>query len=265
MVAPPAGATLPNTAVPADAATVTVAGTTYYYYGNVFYKAVPQGGTMGFVTVEKPAGVTTVAALPADVKPQEAGNLTYLVAGGKYYMPYLDPEGGESYIAVDKPKATAAAGAAPGTQVKAIPLSVPAGTTLTVRLGSDISSTGKVGDRFQGNLVGDLLAGGQLVATNGTPVYGRVAQANAGTGTGGAPSLAIELTDIEVAGASSGLKTTQATAKGEGRSPARRSSAAPRWGPASGPPSTVARARPGAPASARSWASPRPRSRRATR
>jgi hypothetical protein len=222
VVAPPVGATLPNTAVPADAATVTVAGTTYYYYGNVFYKAVPQGGTMGFVTVEKPAGVTSVAALPADVKPQEAGNLTYLVSGGKYYMPYLDAKGGESYIAVDKPKATAAAGAAPGTQVKAIPLSVPAGTTLNVRLGSDISSTGKVGDRFQGNLVGDLLAGGQLVATNGTPVYGRVAQATAGTGTGGAPSLAIELTDIEVAGRVVRVVTTQATAKGEGKKPGKK-------------------------------------------
>ena len=113
VVAPPTGATLPQTAVPADAATVTVAGTTYYYYGNVFYKAVPQGGTMGFVTVTKPAGVTSVAALPADVKPQEAGNVTYLVSGGKYYMPYLDAAGAETYIVVDKPKATAAAGRRP--------------------------------------------------------------------------------------------------------------------------------------------------------
>jgi hypothetical protein len=217
VVAPPLGATLPHSGVPADAATVTVAGTPYYYYGNVFYKVVPQGGTMSFVTVTKPAGVTTVAALPADVKPQEAGNLTYLVSGGKYYMPYLDPAGAESYIVVDKPKATAAAGAAPGTQTKTIPLSVPAGTTLMVRLGSDISSTGKVGDRFQGNLAGDLLAGGQLVATKGTPVYGRVAQATAGTGTGGAPSLAIELTDIEVAGRVVRVQTTQASATGEAK------------------------------------------------
>ena len=53
VVSPPLGATLPQNAVPADAATVTVAGTPYYYYGNVFYKVAPQGGTMGFVSVHE--------------------------------------------------------------------------------------------------------------------------------------------------------------------------------------------------------------------
>jgi hypothetical protein len=37
VVSAPTGATLPNTAVPADAATVTVSGTTFYYHANTFY------------------------------------------------------------------------------------------------------------------------------------------------------------------------------------------------------------------------------------
>jgi hypothetical protein len=219
-VAPPPGATLPQNAVPADAATVTVGGTTYYYYGNVFYKVAPKDGKMGFVTVDIPAGLPTLAALPADVQPQQAGSLTYLVSGGKYYMPYLDIAGTEKYIVVDTPKAPA--GAAPATPTKTIALSVPAGTALSVRMAADVSSQNKAGDRFQGNLAADLLAGGQLVATKGTKVYGKVAAATAGTGMGGAPSLSLELTDIEVAGRVVPIVTTQAAAKGEAKKPGKK-------------------------------------------
>ena len=223
VVSPPVGATLPPSSVPADAATVTVAGTAYYYYGNVFYKVAPKDGALGFVTVQKPAGVTTIAALPADVQPQQAGSITYLVSGGKYYMPYLDPAGTEQYIVVDAPKApTVAAVAAPPTQTKAIALTVPAGTALSVRLAGDVSSTNKAGDRFQGNLAADLLSGGQLIATKGTTVYGKVVEAKAGTGMGGAPSLAIELTDIEVGGRVVPVVTTRAAAEGEGKKPGKK-------------------------------------------
>ena len=64
-MAPPAGASPPQTAVPADAATVTVAGAPYDYYANVFYKAAPVDGKMGFVVVQKPAGEVTVRSPPA--------------------------------------------------------------------------------------------------------------------------------------------------------------------------------------------------------
>ena len=53
-------------------------------------------GQMGFVVVEKPAGVATVKALPADVQPKQVGSVTYLV--------YSDAAGQESYIVVDPPK-----------------------------------------------------------------------------------------------------------------------------------------------------------------
>jgi hypothetical protein len=223
VVSPPLGATLPPNSVPADAATVTVAGTPYYYYGNVFYKVAPKDGAMGFVTVQKPAAVTTIAALPADVQPQAAGTITYLVSGGKYYMPYLDAAGAEQYIVVDKPKGPIISAVdAPPTQTKAISLTIPAGTALSVRLSNDVSSQNKAGDRFQGYLAADVLAGGQLVATKGTTVYGKVAQATAGTGMGGAPSLALEITDVEVGGHVVPVVTTRASATGEGKKPAKK-------------------------------------------
>jgi hypothetical protein len=222
VVAPPPGVSVPQTAVPATAATVTVAGTTYYYYGNVFYKVAPQGNAMGFVVVGPPTGVTMVAALTQDVKPVPVGDITYLVSGGRYYMPYLDAAGAEKYVLVDTPRTAAAPGQAPPA-TRSIALTVPAGTPLSVRLGSDVGSgTAKAGDRFQGNLAADLVAGGQLVAASGTRVYGRVAQAKAGTGMGGDPSLVIELTDIEVAGRVVPVVTSQASASAEGKKPGKK-------------------------------------------
>jgi Family of unknown function (DUF6515) len=73
VVSAPTGATLLKTAVPADAATVTVSGTTFYYHRNTFYKVAPVNGQIDFVVVQKPAGVTTVKALPADVQPKQVG------------------------------------------------------------------------------------------------------------------------------------------------------------------------------------------------
>ena len=88
----------------ADAATVTVGGTTFYFHGNTFYKVAPVNGQIGFVVVEKPAGVVAVKALPADVHFKQVGSVTYLVSGGRNYLIYSDVAGQESYIVVDAPK-----------------------------------------------------------------------------------------------------------------------------------------------------------------
>ena len=213
VVPAPAGASVPQEAVPDDAATVTVAGTTYYYYANTFYEVAAVSGKMTFVVVQKPAGVTSVAALPADVQPKQVGTLTYLVSGGKHYLPYLDPAGNELYVVMDAPK-----GQAPGTATKAVALTLPAGSTLSVRLAAEVSSgANKTGDRFQGNLDQDLVVGGQRLAAKGAKVYGRVAEAKSGTGTGGAPLLALELTDIEVGGKVLPVATERIQAQGEAK------------------------------------------------
>jgi hypothetical protein len=222
VVAPPAGATLPaGTALPADRASVTIAGQTFYVFGNTFYKKVITDGKETFVVVVKPAGLVEVKALPEDFVPMQAGSVMYFKSKNRYYMPFLDPSGAETYIVVDEPvgavpavagtpeeqaKGAAASGApapagppAPAGRKAVTELTAPAATPVTVRVSTELNS-GKVqaGHRFQGNLASDLNADGRVVATRGTKVYGRVVEAKAGTGTGGKPVLVIELTDIEI-------------------------------------------------------------------
>jgi hypothetical protein len=180
-------------------------------------------GQESFVVVTKPAGLVAVKALPADFEPMQAGSMVYFRSKDRYYLNYLDPGGEELYVVVDPPKgavpavpappaaassasgapkASAAAAPAPAAKPKAVTLTAAANTPLTVRVATEVSSgTAQAGQRFQGNLDSDLVAGdGRVVATRGTRVYGRVVAAKAGTGTGGAPQLSLELTDVEVGG-----------------------------------------------------------------
>lgn len=218
VVAPPAGASLPpGTTLPADKTAITISGVTYYLYGNTFYKRVVTNGQETFVVVTKPAGLVAVKALPADFEPMQAGSTVYFRSKGRYYAAYLDPSGEESYLVVDPPagavpavpgepgaapKAAAAPAPAAAAKPKTVTLTVQPNTPLTVRVAAEVNSgTAQAGQRFQGNLDTDLVAAdGRVVATRGTRVYGRVVAAKAGTGTGGAPQLTLELTDVEVGG-----------------------------------------------------------------
>jgi hypothetical protein len=226
VVAPPAGASLPaGTSLPADRATITIAGVTYYLYGNTFYKRVVTNGKESFVVVTKPAGVVAVKALPADFEPMQAGSMMYFRSKDRYYLNYLDPGGEELYLVVDapkgavpaipatpeaqQPKAAAAPAPAPAAKPETVTLTARAGMPVTARVATEVSSaTAQAGQRFQANLDADLVADdGRVVATRGTRVYGRVLAAKAGTGTGGAPQLSVELTDIEVGGRVVALST----------------------------------------------------------
>ena len=154
----------------------------------------------------------------------------YFHSKGKYYLPFLDPSGEETYIVVDTPAnavlavegapgAAPAAGAKPaaGTKPAAGPpaparatvsITAPAATPVTVRVSTEINSgKAQAGFRFQGNLDNDLLANGRVVATRGTRAYGRVSEAKSGTGTGGEPLLVVELTDLEINGRIVPIKT----------------------------------------------------------
>ena len=120
----------------------------------------------------------------------------------------VDPPAG-AVPAVPAEPAAAPSGAAaaapaptPAAKAKAVTLTVQPNTPLTVRVATEVNSgTAQAGQRFQGNLDTDLVAAdGRVVATRGTRVYGRVVAAKAGTGTGGAPQLTVELTDVEVGG-----------------------------------------------------------------
>jgi hypothetical protein len=186
--------------------------------------------------VTKPAGLVAVKALPDDFEPMQAGSTVYFRSKGRYYAAYLDPSGEESYLVVDPPAgavpavpgepgaAPKAAGAAapapaPAAKPKAVTLTVQPNTPLTVRVATEVNSgTAQAGQRFQGNLDTDLVAAdGRVVATRGTRVYGRVVAAKAGTGTGGAPQLTLELTDVEVGGRVVALSTEPVSMTGEAK------------------------------------------------
>jgi hypothetical protein len=240
VVPAPEGATIPGTALPADRATVTVGGVTYYFYGNTFYKRVVTDGKESFVAVTKPAGVITVEALPPEFEPVTAGSLTYFQAKGRYYLTYLTPKGDELYLVVDPPPAGAVAAASPGppaapgtpaatTTGAAAPqpvystLTVPAGTTLLVRVTSEISSgSAKNGDLFQGYLEQDAVVQGRLVAARGAKAWGRVVEAKSGTGLGADPALGLQLTDIDVGGHVVAVTTETQAFTAEGKKPAKK-------------------------------------------
>jgi hypothetical protein len=211
VVPAPAGASLPQGSVPAEAATVTVGGVTYYYHANTFYKAAPVGGTMGFVVVTRPKGVKAVSALPADVEPLQRGGQTYFVSGGTHYMIYLSPAGTEEYIVVDPPPGE---GTAAGT-TKSVPLTLPAGTSLTVRLTKEVNSgKNRMGDSFSAYLDHDLLVSGVHVAGKGAMAHGRVAEAAAGA-SGTTSKIVLELTDIQAGGRVVSIATDRVQAAGE--------------------------------------------------
>ncbi|MCG6923672.1 MAG: DUF6515 family protein [Acidobacteria bacterium] len=240
VVAPPAGASLPaGTLLPADRATITIAGVTYYLYGNTFYKRVVTNGQETFVVVTKPAGVVAVKALPDDFEPMQAGSMVYFRSKDRWYLTYLDPSGEELYVVVDAPAgavpavpgepggqpqvAAAAPASAPAAQPMAMTLTAQPGTPLTVRVATEVSSgTAQAGQRFQGNLDSDLVTDGRVMATRGTRVYGRVVAAQAGTGTGGAPQLTLELTDVEVGGRVVPLSTEPVSFSGEAKKAGRK-------------------------------------------
>jgi hypothetical protein len=99
--------------------------------------------------------------------------------------------------------ATAAAAApapAPAPASAPAAVSVPAGTTLLVRMLDGASSNDSKGKRFTTTLESDLIVGGQMVAKAGTKIYGRVENAQKAGRYVGKSSLDIRLTELTVGG-----------------------------------------------------------------
>jgi hypothetical protein len=122
-----------------------------------------------------------------------------------------------------------AAGAAPAAAATAAPatpaaapaaapasVSVPAGTTLLVRMMDGASSNDPKGKRFTTTLEGDLTVGGRLIAKAGTRAYGRVENAQKAGRYAGQSSLDLRLTELTVGSSMVPIVTgpfTQAGAK----------------------------------------------------
>jgi hypothetical protein len=83
----------------------------------------------------------------------------------------------------------------------AIAQTIPAGTPVTVRIGSEISSgTAKVGNTFDGTLAKNLVVGGKTIAKAGSPVRGKVTLAKSSGRLHAPGQLSIRLTSVQVNG-----------------------------------------------------------------
>ena len=74
---------------------------------------------------------------------------------------------------------------------------IPAGTTVSVRLGQTISSDkARSGDSWSGTLHNDVVVDGRVIARRGDPVAGKVVDAKASGRLSGTALLALQLTSI---------------------------------------------------------------------
>ena len=121
------------------------------------------------------------------------------------------------------PAAAPASAPAPAAAVPSA-VSVPAGTTLLVRMVDGASSSDAKGKRFTTTLETDLVVGGVMVAKAGTKVYGRVEGAEKAGRYAGQSSLDLRLAELTLGGslvpimtgpyAQAGAKSMGKTAKG---------------------------------------------------
>lgn len=93
---------------------------------------------------------------------------------------------------------------------------IPAGTTLTVRMGSELSSaTAKAGERFDATLARSLVVDGKTLAKAGAPVHGKVTYAKASGRLHEPGELTLRLTSVEVNGKMVPVSTSAHHAKGK--------------------------------------------------
>jgi len=126
------------------------------------------GGTAGTIRFETTAGVEVIET-------SQALALTFTGAGGAQ---------------------APAAAAAPAPAATSI--TVPAGTTLLVRLVDPVSSKDPQGKRFTTTLESDLAVNGVVVAKAGTKVYGRIQSAQQARRYTGQSKLDLRLTEVAV-------------------------------------------------------------------
>jgi hypothetical protein len=109
----------------------------------------------------------------------------------------LDEKGSSAEAGKDQPK-------------EKKPITVPAGTSMMVKTGTEVSSKDKPGRKFSATLEANLLAGDEVVAKAGTQVYGQVISSKTvGRGIVMQHSdLVLGLTDINVEGTMYPIQTS---------------------------------------------------------
>ena len=119
----------------------------------------------------------------------------------------------------------------------AAPITVPAGTRLSVSLASDVSTkTAKIGDPVHARLASDVIVDGRTAVAAGTAVHGTVTQVVSGSHKiGGVPTLGLAFDSVDVGNGKTVPIAGQSCSRARTRPPRTpgRSSAAPRWEPSS--------------------------------
>jgi hypothetical protein len=87
--------------------------------------------------------------------------------------------------------------------------SIPAGTKITVRSGSEITSaSAKAGEKWNGVLARDLVVGGKTAAKQGDPVSGTVTSAKSSGRLHAPGQLTLRLTAVQVGGKTVAVRTS---------------------------------------------------------
>src|SRR2546425_9031583 len=101
-------------------------------------------------------------------------------------------------------------------QAVAGPKPTPAGTRVTVRMGSGINSaTARSGQMFDATLARDLVVNGKTLAKAGAPAHGKVTYAKSSGRLHDPGELSLRLTLVEVNGRNVPVSTTAFHAKGK--------------------------------------------------
>ncbi len=120
-----------------------------------------------------------------------------------------------------KPAAERATTPAPAAATATAPvptITIPEGTTFTVRMIDAIDSEkNKVGDVFKGTLESPIVIADKIAVPKGADVQGRVVAAKAGGKFTGQPEISLTLTNLSMAGRSYDLNTGEYSASGASR------------------------------------------------
>ncbi len=102
------------------------------------------------------------------------------------------------------------------TVAAAASTAIPAGTKITVRIGSQINSgTAKTGQKFDANLTHDLVVNGKTLAKSGAPAKGKVTYVKSSGRLHDPGELALRLTSVQVDGKMVPVATSAFRAKGK--------------------------------------------------
>jgi hypothetical protein len=124
----------------------------------------------------------------------------------------------QDQVAVNTPPPLPAAPPPPPPPPKPVEVTIPSGTTLSIRLIDPLDSDkNQTGDRFRATLDSPIRVGDTVAIPAGADVSGRVTDAKSAAHFKGSSSLALELTQVTVNGKTYDLRTDQFSRQGKGR------------------------------------------------